>query len=435
MNDLSRTLEEWLFYLEHRHTQTVKLRLNHVRTVAEQLYIDVLPSKVITVAGTNGKGSTVRCLEALYCAADYRVGAYTSPHLFSFNERIRLDQEPIEDETLCRLFQTIEETPGGALLTYFEMATVAALLYFKQQAPDVVILEVGVGGRLDATNIIDADVAIITTVDFDHQDYLGDTLEAIGFEKAGIMRAGKPLVYGDISPPQSVLQQAERLQTPLFLYQQSYNIQLETNKVVFKSLHHDAIDLPVPALFLKSVAAALMATYCLNEHLPLTTAHWRDALKHVSILGRKQVFNGDVTRLFDVAHNVQAVTSLAHLMATIPCSGRVHAVFSGLKDKDLYNLIKPMAAYVSDWYCPKLEGERAAGVALLKTVFMQTIDHWPVFYSSPIEAYQAAMKNAQKGDLIVVYGSFLTVGPILAFVMNEPELGAKMTQTDSRTIC
>lgn len=423
MSHSGRTRDEWLAYLEHRHTQTVKLRLHHVRAVAERLNImDVLPAKVLTVAGTNGKGSTVRCLEALYGAAGYRVGAYTSPHLLTFNERIRLNQQPIDDSALCHLFQMIEETPGGTLLTYFEMATLAALLYFKQQAPDVVILEVGVGGRLDATNIIDADVAIITTVDFDHQDYLGDTLEAIGFEKAGIMRPNRPVIYGDLSPPKSVLQQAARLQAPLFLYQKSYDMQLTPTHAVFQSEQQVPVDLPIPQLFLKSVAAALMATSCLNEALPLTTQHWRDALQSATILGRKQLIHGEITRIFDVAHNVQAVTSLADFMTTIPCQGRVHAVFAGLKDKDLCGLIEPMAPYVSEWHCPLLEGARSADAALLQTVFMETLQQQPTFYNSPMDAYETAMKTAEKGDMVVVYGSFLTVGPILGAIGIENSL-------------
>ena len=252
-----KTLQDWLLLLENRHQEEIQLGLERVKTVALRLGLCDLDATVITVAGTNGKGSTVAALDAIYNAAGFRVGRYTSPHLLSFNERICINQNPITDFELCDAFQVIEQARSDIHLTYFEMTTLAAFYYFKKNKLDVVILEVGMGGRLDATNIVDATLAIITTIDLDHQDYLGSTIEAIGYEKAGILRAGQHFIYADNNPPASVLNEAQRVRTQMLcLGDYTYQTSSEHFNVVLKS--GEIISLSYPAVHLNAAAAAIV---------------------------------------------------------------------------------------------------------------------------------------------------------------------------------
>lgn len=413
-----KTLNEWLNYLENRHQTEVQLRLVNTRTIAERLDLfNVLPH-VITVAGTNGKGSTVTTLEAIYCAAGYRVGAYTSPHVLVFNERIRVNQQPIADDALCSMFAAIEEVSSDISLTYFEMATLAALLYFKQSCLDIIILEVGVGGRLDATNIIDSDLAIITTVDLDHQDYLGDNVEAIGYEKAGILRANQSFIYADQNPPQSVINQAKNLNTTMYCFEHDYHVTTTDDVITITIAKQTIINLPKPNINIKAAAAAIVASVCLSKVLPIQKDALVKAMKSVFIIGRLQLITGEVNTLLDVAHNPQSVSLLADFMAKYEPKGVVHAVFSGLKDKDLSGLIRPMHPYVTYWYPALLSGKRAADETLLLEALKTETQAIPVCFENPKIAYKAAQQLAKPGDLIVVYGSFLMVGAVMA-IHNE----------------
>ncbi len=419
MNFLNFSLNEWLNHLENRHSEEIQLGLTRIKTVAERLDLLNLDATIFSVAGTNGKGSTVAALEAVYLAAGYQVASYTSPHLINFNERIRVNQQPIPDKKLCAAFTAIEQARDNVHLTYFEMATLAALWYFKQFKLDVIILEVGIGGRLDATNIIDSDLAIITTVDLDHQDYLGDTIEAIGYEKAGVLRANKPFIFADDTPPESVIEQARKLNALRLCY---------SSQVTEDSIHikpampfPDHINVPLPKINPKAAAAAIAASAYLHTILPINPTHWAEAMQNVSILGRQQFVEGAVSILFDVAHNPQAVSLLADFIKRYQPKGKVHAVFSGLQDKDLQGLIQPMHSYVDFWYPAVLSSKRAASKSLLKTVFKAANCSIPADFSDPSAAYQVAMQHANPGDLIVVYGSFLTVSAVMAHRMERQE--------------
>lgn len=419
MNFLNFSLSDWLHHLENRHAEEIQLGLERIRQVALHLNLLNLDATVFSVAGTNGKGSTVAALEAVYMAAGYQVASYTSPHLINFNERIRVNNQPISNENLCKAFSIIEQARGDTHLTYFEMATLAALWYFKQFTLDVIILEVGVGGRLDATNIIDSDMAIITTVDLDHQDYLGDTKEAIGFEKAGILRANKPFIYADDTPPQSVVEQALALDSPRLCY--SLQITKDSLHILTSIPSAEQINVPLPKINAKAAAAAIVASAHLHSILPIKSSYWCEAMQKVAILGRQQVLEGDVSVVFDVAHNPQAVMLLADFVKKYSSKGKVHAVFSGLQDKDLRGLIKPMHSYVDFWYPAVLSSKRAASKSLLKTVFKAEKCLIPADFSDPLTAYQVAMQHARPGDLVVVYGSFLTVGAVMARCMEQQE--------------
>ncbi|MDP3704294.1 MAG: folylpolyglutamate synthase/dihydrofolate synthase family protein [Legionellaceae bacterium] len=413
-------VSEWLDFLENRHHQEVQLRLVNAKIVAKRLDLLDLHVPVITVAGTNGKGSTVAALTAIYCAAGYRVGSYTSPHLLSFNERICVNQEPISDAVLCAAFTRIEDARGATSLTYFEAATLAGLLYFKESALDVVILEVGVGGRLDATNIIDSDLAIITTVDFDHQDYLGHDKEAIGYEKAGIMRPGQPCIYADEAPPVSVLSYADVLHTKICCLNVHYSFQVFQDELhmtwnIDKANRNETstVVVPVPKINRKAAVAAILASKTLSHLLPITQANWVTAMQTVHMLGRQQLVESDVPVLYDVAHNPQAVLLLADFIQRYRPHGVIHAVFSGLKDKDLCGLIRPLSAVVTHWYPALLTSKRAANEPMLREAFEKETGLSPDCFTDPPAAFSAAMQVAKSGDLIVVYGSFLLVSAVM----------------------
>ncbi|CDZ78358.1 Bifunctional protein FolC [Legionella massiliensis] len=405
------TLTEWLDFLENRHQQEIQLGLARIKKVAESLDLLSPQAKVITVAGTNGKGSTVATLEAIYSAAGYQVASYTSPHLLKFNERIQINKKLISDNDLCKAFSLIEESRGEVPLTYFEMATLAALWYFKQHTLDLIILEVGLGGRLDATNIIDSDLAIITTIDLDHQDYLGNTKEEIGFEKAGILRPKCLFVYADKNPTASIIDQAISLETSSFIQGRDYEFSLGENSI---ELHFqgERTELPKPKLHPNSVVAAIIASILLGEGLPLTHAHWQQGLQTLSLAGRLQVVNSKRMTLFDVAHNPQAVRHLAEYLGNHYPQKRIHAVFSALKDKDIPGLIAPLLSCVTNWYPALLETKRAAS----KEQFIKAFDQFGIntsCYDNPLLAYQSACEEASMDDLIVVYGSFITVSDLI----------------------
>lgn len=415
MSDFSSNhLHEWLSYFENRPSAEIQLGLDRIRAVAEKLQVLTFNAVVISIAGTNGKGSTVATLETIYSEAGYKVGAYTSPHLVYFNERIRLNGQNIPDAVLCELFTQIENIRKEIHLTYFEMATLAALLYFKQNKPDVILLEVGVGGRLDATNIIDADLSIITTIDFDHQDLLGHTLEEIAYEKAGILRPNQWFIYADQNMPNRILQCALDLKVNMRCINQHYWFeQIEDEWLV--SVQDENIRLLPPNVHPHAAAAGIVATQCLANRLPISSEILRNSFKKIKIAGRQQIIYDTMCIVLDVSHNPQSVNLLSERMKSLihpDFKGKVHAVFSGLKDKAINGLIEPMLPWIDHWYTAVLESKRAASIEMLKETF-HVNGIIPMTCDSITEAYQAAKKSASLGDVIVVYGSFLVVSPII----------------------
>jgi dihydrofolate synthase/folylpolyglutamate synthase len=411
-------LNHWLVHLETRHNQEIQLGLSRITTVAGQLKLLTPACKVITVAGTNGKGSTVAALEMIYHTAGYKVGSYTSPHLIHFNERIKINTTPITDKELCHYFQIIEDERKEIPLTYFEMTTLAALLHFKQYNLDVIILEVGMGGRLDATNIIDADVAIITTIDFDHQEFLGTTLEAIGFEKAGIVRSQKPIIFADDHPPNSILEVAKSLNAPIYLYGKHFEVHEHGEVFNFKFLGKidnsakKLYDLPRPHIQIKSVAAALTASLLLERSLPISLAQFSEAMSAIFLPGRLQLCNKPRRILYDVSHNPQSAKLLASYIK-LNIKTKIHAVFSALGDKDIYGLIFPLKDCVDHWYPALLDNKRAATPDLLLSGFKDAEIFTELCYNSPLIAFTAALSQAKDEDLIVVYGSFYMVSQVM----------------------
>ncbi|KTC65870.1 folylpolyglutamate synthase (plasmid) [Legionella adelaidensis] len=417
------TLVEWLNYLENRHPEEIRLGLSRVGEFARALNLIDWPIPVITVAGTNGKGSTVASLEAIYRSAGYRVGSYTSPHLIQFNERIRVNGNPIADEDLCFAFREIQKADCNEKLTYFEMATLAALWHFKQAKLDILVLEVGMGGRKDATNIIDADVAIITTIDFDHQEYLGATKEEIGYEKAGILKKNKILVYADEDPPQSVLQYAKEKNVRIYRLGEAYFFKKNDQFYIDCSFTEGGLlkPLPLPQVNLKAAAAAVVASLLLKARIPIEFFDYQKAMQSVIISGRQQLLTKPKPTIFDVAHNPQSVKLLAEFLKNFPIKGKIYAVFSALKDKDMYGLIDPLYNLVNFWYPAVLTGKRASDKNTLLEVFAQ-FNIFPQCFENPKLAYDHACLQATEHDLIVVYGSFLTVGSVMQALEGESEV-------------
>lgn len=411
-------VSEWLDYLENRHRQEIKLGLPRIKLFAENLDLLQWKIPVITVGGTNGKGSTIAALEAIYSAAGCRVASYTSPHLMRFNERIKINQKPITDDDLCAAFSFIHKEEREKVLTYFEFATLAALWHFKHSAPDILLLEVGLGGRKDATNIIDSDLAIITTVDLDHQAFLGDTKEAIGYEKAGILRENRQLIYADENPPESVLDCAKRLSVDMYQLTRDYSFHIKQKELTLSLQSKPLCTIPLPRINPKAASAAVLASYLLQQKIPVEKDNLIQAMHSVHILGRQQLIVNPKLTVLDVAHNQQAAKLLAHFVSSFQSKKRVHAVFAALKDKDILGLIEPLYNLVTFWYPSMLPGKRASDKETLLNKFAQLnlkID----LYESPEVAYHHACKNVEEGDLIIVYGSFLTVSAVMGTITGE----------------
>ena len=416
------TLPGWLAYLETLHPKAIAMGLDRVRAVAARLDAR-LACPVITVGGTNGKGSTSALLAATLSAGGYRVGLYTSPHLLRYNERFRIGGRTASDDELVAAFNAVEDarlaTDPVVALTQFEFGTLAALWLFARAAPDAVILEVGLGGRLDAVNIVDADVAVVTTVDLDHQDYLGPTRESIGREKAGIFRSGRPAVCGDPAPPAALVEHAQAVGAQLLVLGRDYGYQADARQWRYHGPGGPRYGLPHPALrgaYQLANAATVLATLgLLADRLPLAAAALRDGLLGVELPGRFQVLPGRPAIVLDVGHNPQAARSLAAALGTMAFHPRTIAVFGMLADKDIAAVAGALAGRIDRWHVVPLPGPRGASVAALRTALAAAgvADDAVVAFDDVAAALAAAKDLADEADRIVVFGSFLTVAAAL----------------------
>lgn len=419
------SLSDWLTRLESLHYKAIDMGLERVAQVKERLGLR-LDCAVITVGGTNGKGSTCAMLEAMLRQGGYHVGVYTSPHLLHFNERARIDGEIASDAALIENFEAVEAARGEVSLTYFEFTTLAILRMFARAGLDAVILEVGLGGRLDAVNVIDADVAIVTSVDLDHTEYLGDTREAIGMEKAGIFRAGKTAICSDPQPPASLVAHAERIGADLWLFGRDFNYSGDKLQWSYGGREQRRNSLGYPALRganqLLNASAALAACEALRVRLPLSAQEIRTGLAVVELPGRFQVLPGRPTVILDVAHNPHAAAALAHNLDNMGFYRYTYAVFGCMQDKDIAGVLAKFKAQVDHWYLSALPIARAASPeqlqsALLSAGVTQGIepqhDRSVKTFPSPAEAFQAALSAAGEDDRIVVFGSFFTVAGVM----------------------
>ena len=409
-------LEDWLAHLECLHPKTIELGLDRVRAV--QTKLKLFPTfPIIMVGGTNGKGSTCAMLEATLLAAGYRVGCYTSPHLIRYNERVRIDGRMLDDSALCAGFAAVEAARGDIALTYFEYGTLAAVWSFTQTQLDVAILEVGLGGRLDAVNVFAPDVAIVTSVDLDHQDYLGDTRELIGFEKAGIFRANRAAICADADPPASLLQQAADCGARLRRIGHDFSLQRAAESWTYCGPSGPRPALPYPTMRgaqqVTNAAAAIAALECLREVLPISQAHLRSGLHSARLPGRFQVLLGKPMVILDVAHNPQAARVLADNLRSQFVSGKTLAVFGMLQDKDIAAVIDALRDQIDGWCVGSLSGARGAGAALLAGLLQERKLNLLHIAPDIAQAYSFACREAGEDDRICVFGSFHTVAEVL----------------------
>ena len=384
-----KTLNEWLDWQESLHTQEIDLGLERIQRVYQQLFPNGVPFQVITVAGTNGKGSTIAFIDSIYQQSDFKVGAFTSPHLIKYNERFSINGEIVDDESICQAFDTIEALRNDTSITYFEFSTLAALVIFANEKVDVAILEVGLGGRLDSVNIVDPNVSIITNIAIDHTDYLGDTREAIGFEKAGIMRSDTPCICGDKNPPISIQKQADDIGALLLFISEPYQ-----GAITLKGEHQQF-----------NAALAIEAVNQLQQLLPLGQNQLYQGLEKANILARFQVETlNDKTIVLDVAHNEAAIKVLAETLKAekVPTL----AIFSALKDKNIELMINAIESCIDEWLIVPLSVNRAIRTQDLVEKF--SLSSKITTCKDMASAIHQAL-NTQQYQRVVIFGSFHTV--------------------------
>jgi dihydrofolate synthase/folylpolyglutamate synthase len=414
---VDRSLGAWLALLERRHPRTIDLGLERVAQVRRAAALT--PSfPILTVGGTNGKGSTCAMLEAMLAFAGYRIGLYTSPHLIRYNERVRIGMREASDSMLIEAFERIEAARAEVPLTYFEFGTLAAVDLFMRQGVEVAVLEVGLGGRLDAVNAFDPDCAVITTVDLDHMDYLGTTREQIGWEKAGIFRPGRPALCCDQDPPASLIAHAREIGARLQLISRDFGYRAGPHEWQYWSAHGKKSGLPHPALRgayqLANAAGAIAALEAMRERLPVEMGAIRRALVEVSLPGRLQVLPGRPQVILDVGHNPQAARALAAAVRSMPKAGSTIAVLGMLADKDLAGVVRATADVVDRWVVCALSGPRGCPAERLAVAVRQARADATVELSpDPASAYFRARELAGDDDRIVVFGSFYTVGAVM----------------------
>ncbi len=455
-------LGQWLSYLEQLHPKTIDLGLDRVKAVAKRLAIQ-LDCVKFTVGGTNGKGSTCAMIESILLTAGYKVGTYTSPHLMKFNERIRVNGIEVTDEQIVEKFEIIEKTRAEISLSYFEYTTLAALLIFQASSLDAVILEVGLGGRLDAVNIIDTDCAVITSIDLDHTQYLGDTREAIGWEKAHILRSGKPAICADPVPPQTLIDYAKEIGANLWLFGVDYNYSGDRQQWAYGSRNHRRNALAYPSLRganqLINASAAIAALENVRDRIVVTQQEIRQGLLHVNLPARMQILPGLPATILDVAHNPHAASALGQNLDSMGHYPHTYAIVGMLNDKDIENTLSRFTRRVDRWMCATTEGPRGMSAEQLAAVLHkiggaqdQPVDafvaqtseivrkpkgeHKPGVraaprpaiakrdiqincYESPVKAFNTARELATDNDRILVFGSFATVGPVLELLRTE----------------
>jgi dihydrofolate synthase/folylpolyglutamate synthase len=411
------SLEDWLEWQESIHPREIDLGLERVARVFKVLNPNNVKPPTIIVAGTNGKGSCIAFLESIYRAQGYRVGAYTSPHILKYNERIRIDGQSVNDDVICQAFDRIDGVRNEDSLSYFEFGTLAALDIFWRSDLDVQLLEIGLGGRLDAVNIINADTVLITSICIDHVDWLGETREAIAYEKAGVFREGISAVIGDLNPPEALLSCALEKNTPLYRINKEFSFQKKTNDwdwFYSTNRKREYLSLPEPALKgehqYRNASAVLMATIEMEALLPVSEVSICKGLDSVHLKGRFQLIDSDIPVLLDVAHNPQAVRALVEYLMKMYSDKKIYAVFSMMKDKDIKAVIEIISPVINHWFISPLNSPRAASQAVVQDCFEQNdLENASFGYGSFSESFQAAQESTEAGDLIVVFGSFYLV--------------------------
>ena len=410
-------LNDWLAYIEALHPKDIEMGLERVNQVKQRLNIQT-NFPIVTVAGTNGKGSTCAMLESIYQAAGYRVASYSSPHLLRYNERIRVASEEISDADLIHAFQVIEAARQEIQLTYFEFGTLAAMWHFCSNEVDVAILEVGLGGRLDAVNVFEPSCAIVTSVDLDHMDFLGDTRELIGAEKAGIFREDVPAICGELNPPQSLIDYAEKVGAKLSLVQRDFGFKTEQNHWRYWSDSVELDHIPLPALIgdfqLYNASCVIAAIQSLQNFLPVNRDFIEKGLLTVRLHGRYQYLSSKPDVILDVAHNPHAAKSLASNLKKTRTAGKTIAVFAMLADKDIAGVVQAIADEIDVWYVAGVSHVRGADGNLMKQLIHDQLSKASIqLFNDVANAYGQACIDANENDRIIILGSFFTVAEVM----------------------
>jgi len=416
------SLSGWLEWQEGFHPRSIDLGLERAAGVFKALNPKAIKPPTIIVAGTNGKGSCIAFLEAIYRAQGYRVGSYTSPHILKYNERIRIDGQSVSDDMICQAFERIDAVRDDVSLSYFEFGTLAALDIFWRSRLDIQLLEVGLGGRLDAVNIIDSDVSLITSICIDHVDWLGETRDAIAYEKAGVFREGVPAVIGDLNPPESLLSYAVKKHTPLLRINHEFNVDIGQGSWDWKCMgkkQREYLALPEPALKgehqYRNSASVLMAVTEMEDLLPVSVKSIHAGLQNIHLKGRFQFIDASIPVLLDVAHNTQAVSILTDYLLKEFSDKKIYAVFSMMKDKDITGVIEIIKPVIKHWFIAPLKNPRTANEAAMQDCFRRCeLDNVTFGYKDFSETYAAAEEKAEGSDLILVFGSFYLVSEYLA---------------------
>lgn len=411
------TLQDWLVYIERVHPSTIEMGLERIALVRHNLALaPVFP--IITVGGTNGKGSACAMLEAILHEAGYKVGCYTSPHILRYNERVKIGRVEATDEALVAAFEAVDAARGAVPLTYFEFSTLAAVWLFAREHVEAAVLEVGLGGRLDAVNAFDPDCALVMSVALDHMDYLGDTREAIGYEKAGIFRPRRPAICADPEPPATVVDHAAAIGAQLLLIGRDFKYQIQPQQWRYSGPHGERHGLPHPALRgeyqIANAAAVLTALDAMRARVPVSAGDIRTGLLTVENPARFQVLPGRPAVILDVAHNPAAARALAQNLRQMRCEGRTHAVFAMLKDKDIGGVIAAVKTHIDEWLISPSEGPRGADAETMRQELARAGVIEPVsIHESVAAAYTQACDRAAENDRILVFGSFYTVAAVM----------------------
>ena len=413
------SLEDWLGWLETLHPRKIDLGLGRVKKVLLAMGLERPPYRIITIGGTNGKGSCVAMLESIYRRAGYRVGAFTSPHLWRFNERVRVDGEEASDEELITIFRAINAARGDVTLSYFEYSAVTAIAKFAHEGVQIALLEVGLGGRLDAVNALDPDASMIVSIDLDHQAWLGDTRDAVALEKAGILRRARPAIIADRDPPAALLEYAQSLGCALHLLGRDFDYELPPDGGWrYQAAAWKSPTLPVPPfggrVQLGNVAACVAAVQSLRAELPVAEAALAGGIERARLparLDRRLV--DDVEWIFDVAHNPAAARILADELASCAKCSRTIAVFAAMADKDVAGVVDPLIPIVDEWIVTRADSERGASESTVMGVLTELHANSVTAHPVVAEACHYARSLAASGDRVLVFGSFYMVGPAM----------------------
>ena len=417
IEQLPTNLAAWLDYIEALHPKSIAMGLDRVNVVKQRLNLNP-QFPIVIVAGTNGKGSTCAMLEHIYHAAGYSVGSYSSPHLLRYNERVRLNSQEVSDEDLVKAFVAVEQARQDTELTYFEYGTLAAVWHLMQKQVDVAILEVGLGGRLDAVNVFEPDSTIVTSIDLDHMEFLGDTRECIGAEKAGVFRANIPAICGDENPPNSLIEYANRIGAPLKLIGRDFKVEADKESWTYRADQFSIEHMPMPALIgdfqLNNAACVLTTIQSLQHLLPVQVDAIETGLKTVKLAGRFQSWSNNPDIILDVAHNPHAAKSLAINLKQSRHQGKTIAVFAMLADKDITGVIQALSSEIDAWYVSTIDNIRGAAASSLSKMILDTLPSAEVkIFNQVVDAFHQACIDANENDRIITLGSFFTVAEVM----------------------